>query len=68
MLLAKSLLDLSWVYQNSVYGLRLGQVALWVKVRLALGRCPQPMGTLGTCPGFPDFFFFLRGPRLAVVK
>jgi len=26
------------------------------------------MGTLGTCPGPPDFFFFLRGPQLAVEK
>jgi len=28
----------------------------------------EPMDTLGTCPEPPDFFFFLRGPQLAVVK
>ena len=34
------------------------------------GRLPliSAMGTLGTCPGPPDFFFFLKGPQLAVVK
>ena len=39
-----------------------------------IGNCHRAVltnghtGHQGTCPGPPDFFFFLRGPQLAVVK